>query len=197
MKKKKCFMLLAGSLFLTMFTVQSAQAAGWRFPVGLTYVSNFDKISDIYIDNLQWLGYTTSSSDAVPVGLTFQPYYQFDNGLAVGGGIGPLMAVIAQSYNFYDVPVTLDVRYYLLVSDTIAPYVRAGARYHIASGDWVKGGSVGYLGSAGVEFMRNKRVGAGVELGYDSTQLELEKKRTNTVEKIRLCDFMVSIYAVF
>lgn len=197
MKKKRCLMLLAGALFLTVFAAHSAHAAGWRFPVGLTYVNNFDKIVDIYVDNIRWSGYSTLSENSVPMGISVQPYYQFDSGFAAGGGIGPIMAIIADPYYFYDFPVSLDVRYFLPVWDTFAPYVRAGARYHIASGDWVKGSSIGFLGGIGVEFMRKKRVGAGVEIGYDSSEIELEKKRTNTIEKVRPCTIMVSVFAVF
>jgi Outer membrane protein beta-barrel domain len=195
--KKRYILLFAGSLFFMVFAVQSAQAAGWRFPVGLTYVSNFGKISDIYTDNLEWLGYTTSSSDAVPVGLALQPYYQFDNGLAVGGGIGPLMAVIAESYEFYDVPVALDVRYYIPASASVSPYVRAGVRYHVASGDWVSKSSPGFIGGIGVEFLRNRPISASIELGYDAATIELEKLRTNTTEKVRPGKLTVSIFAVF
>ncbi len=195
--KKKCFILLVSQLAVVLFATNSAQAAGFRFPIGLTYAGNFNKVVNIYRDNISWAGYTTAVDSYVPVSLSFQPYYQFDSGFAVGVGIGPIMAIMADPYYFYDFPVNIDVRYFLPVSDSFAPYIRAGARYHIASGDWVKEKSVGFMGGVGVEFLRNKRVGAGMEIGYDSAKIELEKKRTNTVEQVRPGGLMVSIFAVF
>jgi len=197
MNKKRFFMLLAGPLLMFAFAAQSAQAEGWRFPVGLTYVSNFSRVVDIYRDNIHWAGYTTTADSYAPAGLSFNPYYQFESGFAVGGGIGPIMAISASPYEFVDFPVNLDVRYYIPASESIAPYARAGVRYHIASGDWVSNSSPGFIGGIGVEFLRNRRIGAGIELGYDTATIELDKMRTHTTEKVRPGELMVSIFAVF
>lgn len=85
--------LVFGALFFVVmfFICSTARSADWRFPVGLSYINGFGDIADIHEENLEAEGLITYSVEPLPVGLTFHPYVQFDNGCAVGGGIGPLI----------------------------------------------------------------------------------------------------------
>lgn len=192
MKRGLVFCLFIGILFFS----SPAKAADWRFPVGLTYVSGFGDVVDIYEDNLVAEGYRVYDTGNIPVGLSFQPYVQFDSGLGVGVGIGPISAIIGDA-SFVDFPLGLDVRYAFVPSANVSPYARAGVRYHFASGDYVKGSTPGFLGGIGVEFARKKPVGFGFEISYDSAEIEIERVRTNSTENIRPYGLTVSIFAVF
>ena len=58
----------------------------------------------------------------------------------------------------------------------------------------------GFFGGIGVEFFRKKPVGFGLEFGYDTSEVELEKKSRRDVsdtENINTVGLMLSIYAVF
>lgn len=190
-----CIQLLMGMLFFS----SSAKAADWRFPLGLTYVSGFGDVVDIYKENLEAEGYWVYDTISIPVGLSFQPYVQFDNGLGIGVGIGPF-AYITGDRDFFDAPVNLDLRYVFLPNADTSPYVRAGVKYHFASGDYVKESKPGFLGGIGIEFSRKKGVGVGIEVAYDSSEIELEKKLTrwtSTTEDVKPYGLMVSIFGIF
>ncbi len=183
----------------------SAKAAEWRFPVGFSYVSGIGDVVDLYKDNLEAEGYDVDTSWEFPVGISFHPYVEFDSGLGFGGGIRPVMWIYSTEADFFDLPVGLDLRYTLIPRAKASPYVRAGARYHIASGDYVEKSSAGFFGAVGVEIMRNKIAGIGIELSFDSSEIELERKHRSsysshgdsTYEDFKPCKFMVSIFAVF
>ena len=193
------------SVLMLLLIGGSAHAGQWRFPVGLAYSTGFSDVSTVFKDNLRALHYSVDSTTEVPVGITFQPYYQFDSGLGIGGGFGPFMYLEADassgaSYVMYDLPVNLCLRYAILPSSNISPYLRAGVSYNIAGGDFVQGKDVGFLGGIGVEFYRNNRVGFGLEATYDSSSLTLEKKHMggpSTNEKVKPSEFLISIFAVF
>jgi len=166
--------------------------------VGITYVSGFSDAVDLYEDNLDSLGYYTESSESYPAGISFQPYRQLDNGFGIGTGIGPFMMVMGpEGYSLLVVPVNVVARYTILQGRNISPYVRFGLSYNLASGDFVEGSTPGAIGGAGVEFLRNRRIGFGAELSYDSSQIEMEKVSDNSSEKITPGAFMISVFAVF
>jgi outer membrane protein W len=197
---------LAAMLLIGSF----AQAGEWRFPVGLSYVSGFHKVTNVFKDNLRADGYTVGDSTEVPVGLTFQPYYMFDFGpyfgLGIGAGFGPFMYLRAESessgvsYDMYNMPVNVSLRYIFLPKKDITPYLRTGLSYNIAGGDFVQGKGVGFVGGIGVDFLRSKKVSFGLEVAYDSSEIKLEKKNTplpSTTKKVRPSELVVSLYALF
>jgi len=188
-------------LMVLLFVSSSVKAADWRFPLGLTYVSGFEDVVGIYEDNMEAEGYYVYSADYWPVGISFQPYAEFDSGFGIGFGIGPLM-IIAGDREFSDIPIGVDLRYTFIPTASTTPYIRAGVRSHSASGDYVEEGSTtGFLGGFGVEFFRNRRVNMGLEISYDSSEIELEKKKrypyTSTRENIQPCGLMLSIFVIF
>jgi hypothetical protein len=197
--KGKCLIFSMLLVVIMLFVSNSVQAVDWRFPVGLTYVSNFQNIADLYEDNLKAEGLITETVDAIPVALSFNPYVQFNSGLGVGAGVGPLM-IITGDTSFVDLPLKLDLRY-SIPQINVSPYVRGGLSYHAASGDYVESSNPGVFGAIGVEFLRKKVVGFGFELSYDSSEIEFEREfpsgSYSTIEKIKPCEFTASLYAVF
>lgn len=191
---------LASIIFLTIICcASSVKAVNWRFPVGLSYISGFSDIADLHEENLEAEGYITTSVEPVPVALAFNPYVEFDFGLGIGAGVGPLM-IIAGDTDFLNLPLKLDVRY-AIPKIKVSPYIRAGLSHHLASGEYVEGSTPGLFGGIGIEFLRNKMIGFGAEMSFDSAEIEFEKKyaetTATTTEKIKPCEFMISIFAVF
>lgn len=194
---------------ILLFVSSLANAADWRIPVGLTYVNNFKHVVDIIENNLEAQGVLVVHSLYLPVGLSVHPYVQFDNGLGVGASFGPAAFIHATSSNsnveadFFDFPLGLDFRYTPLARRPVSPYIRAGVRYHAANGDFVKDSTPGFLGGIGIEFARKRVVGFGMEIAYDSSEIELEKlrKQGNTLirsrEVVRPYGLMASIFIVF
>lgn len=80
---------------------------------------------------------------------------------------------------------------------SISPYVRVGGRKHLASGDYVEGTTAGFFGGIGLEFLRDRRVGIGMEISYDASEVELERVRHNDTEDVKPCELMVSVFVVF
>ena len=197
--KKRCLVFCIQLLLVILFVSSSAKGADWRFPLGLTYVSGFKDVMDIYEDNMEAEGYDVYKW-AWPVAITFHPYAQFDSGFGIGFGIGPLMIIMGDR-DFFDIPIGLDFRYTFIPTANTSPYIRAGGRYHAASGDYVEGTTPGFFGGFGVEFSRDKRVNMGIEISYDSSEIEIEKKEryryTSRTEDIQPCGLMVSIFVIF
>jgi hypothetical protein len=200
----KNFSLLALVGMFVLMSASSIQAAGeWRFPVGLSYVSGFSEITSRYENNLKAEGYSTTSVSGWPVGVQFQPYYQFDFGLGIGASIGPIMMIFGDR-DFFDFPVGLDARYTLLLKGMdFSPYVRAGVKNHFASGDYVKSSSAGVYGGIGMELFRNKKVGMGVEFLLDNSSITFDKKTRSGSkvvtgeEKINPTKYSFSVSVVF
>ena len=195
MKKKALFVSIQ-LVMVILFVTGSAKAADWRFPVGLTYISGFGDVHDIYEDNLEAEGYDVYDSAYWPVGLSFHPYVEFDIGVRIGAGIGPFMLIFGD-VSHLDVPVNLNGGFTFIPSANTSPYVRAGVMHHLASGDYVEGSSPGFFWGVGIEFFRQKRVGFGIEIAFDTSEIELERVRYNDTEDIKPCELMVSIFAVF
>lgn len=164
------------------FAANCVEAAEWRFPVGLTYVSGIDNVLDVYKNNLEVKGYIVDTKLLTSVGLSFQPYVQFSSGLGIGFTFGPAMIVSSTDSDFTAIPAGLDLRYTPLTDSWASPYIRAGIKKYFASGDYVKSSSPGFYGSFGLEFARTKRVGWGIEVTYDTAEITLDKytRRTTT-----------------
>lgn len=182
----------------------STQAGEFKFPVGLAYCQGaFDVVDQLdetwnYDDKFVW-----------PVGLTLNPYYEFDFGLGIGVGIGPATFVVVDMDSWdsssgwdedirfsYIVPIGADLRYTFLRKGKVSPYVRAGFRYPIAGGDDIDGGEPGPFGAVGVEFWRNKTVGMGIEVSYDGSKVETIGRHDER-DDVTYSGFTVSIQAVF
>jgi hypothetical protein len=189
-------------VFLILLISSSyASATDWRFPFGLTYAGNFTKVVDLYKDNLEAEGYDVDTKFVLPVGLTFQPYVEFDFGLGIGAGFGPIMFITTnQDKDFFNVPINMNLRYSFIPKGDISPYVRGGISYNIASGDYRDKSKPGPFGAVGVEFSRKKPVGFGFEVGYDASTItfdDLNSNSTDATKDIKPIGFFASIFAIF
>lgn len=196
---KNILLLSAVALMLSLSAVAPAMSAEWRLPVGLAYTSGFQDIVDQYEENLRSQGYSTDSVGGLPVGLSFQPYYEFDSGVGLGMGVGPAMMIFGDT-DFFDLPLNLNLRYTPMPEADTSIYLRGGVSYNLASGDYVDSSQAGFLGALGVEFRRNKRVGYGFEVGYDSSTIRLDDHiglGLNLTKKIRPVGFTANVFVVF
>jgi hypothetical protein len=186
--------IMLGCFIVILSSASLAQAeVDWRFPVGLTYITGLNDIKDQYKDNIRAEGYEVDELFNWPVGITFNPYVEFDYGLCIGGGIGPFSVIminkmysgtrdIDSSYktsdssrrDYFCIPVNLNVGYSFLPKASISPYIKAGIAYPVAWGDYIQGRSVGFLGAVGVEFMRKRMVGIGIEIAVDTSTVSVD-----------------------
>lgn len=192
--------LVAVFVALFMMKIGPAQAEDWRLPVGLAYISGFGEITDHYEDNLRARGFQTEGTDGIPFGISFQPYYETRTGMGFGIGLGPVMA-IGGDVDFFNLPVNLNVRYTILPESSTAFYIKGGISTNMASGDFVEDAQIGFLGAIGIEFLRTKAVGVGIELGYDSSTIELIDRTTyrfaETTKEFEPTGVFLSVSAVF
>lgn len=193
--KQHWAVLVAG---LALGVAGPATAGSFHFPVGFAYTQGAGEILDSldatwhYDEKFVW-----------PIGLTLSPYYEFDCGLGVGVGLGPtaLVFVDDDKYFFkdrfsYAIPVGADVRYTFFRDKNVSPYVRVGFRYPIAGGDDIDGSQPGPFGAAGVEFLRTKKVGVGLEFAYDGSEVTTVGLRGEK-DDVTFSGFTVSIQALF
>lgn len=173
MIKKYVFIFL---ITIILFLSQTdGYASDWRFPLGLSYVHGFNDVVDYY----------EFSEDAdifsLPVGISFHPYYNFDFGLRIGMGMGPLSLIFIQYIGggddkyFLNLPLNFTVGYTVLPMFNISPYVRGGVIYHAATGDYLTSSKPGLFGAVGLEFLRKKRVGFGFEIAVDKAKMEFSR----------------------
>jgi len=169
----------------------AARAGDFYFPIGVGissgHVDVFDRIEDSY----RAAGFRITHSTLVPVGLSYNPYYEFDFGLGVGLSLGPTAFFDVHEQNFggpgggrmgndndkfsYIVPVGADVRYAIFRDRVISPYAKVGIRYPIAGGDNLSSSSrPGPYGGLGVTFMHTRWIAFGIEFGYDASQVTVK-----------------------
>ena len=185
------FMILAGSF--------TAAAGEWRIPFGVAYVNGASEVFDQLEDNVRAEYSGVESTEGIPVGLTLQPYYEFDSGLGLGFGFGPFTYVFGD-VDYFSVPVNVCLRYAFMPKSPVTPYIRAGVSMQLVNGDYVEDRNIGAIGALGLELMRDRGVSLGIEAGYDSSSIEFEDLTTadpNDTNEIKPVGFMLSILAVF
>ncbi len=186
MKKLSYFLFV----IVIVFSLKQVCLAGgdMKFPIQLSYVSGLGDVYDIYIDNLKARGYDISSDFYVPIALSFHPFYEFDFGLRIGGGVGPIMLVLVQKKTIYgsssstdyttyfDLPLNFHVGYTIIPKSPVSPYVKTGFVYHVNTGDYLKSSKPGLLLAGGMDFLRTKRVNFGFEVAKDFSESTFEHR---------------------
>jgi hypothetical protein len=189
-------------IILTTFCT-TALAVDWRFPLEISYVDGYGDIVDYYEDK------TGADASYIPIGLAFGPYVQFEHGSMIGGKIGPLAYISVDCIgggcsdeSYFDVPLYLYYGFTFIPSGNISPYVKVGLAYHMVSADAVDDSAPGLYSAVGIEFMRNKAVGIGMEIAYDSAELTMKSGRYNNAgryskEEIKPGGLLVSFLVIF
>jgi len=210
--KKIYFIILVMFSVVSVSGIDSVRAADWRFPFGYTFISGVSDMVDVYENNLEEEGYDVDTTFMGYGGIAFNPYVELDMGLRLGLGLGPAIIVLMNEADHFELPVSANIGWSILPNHNISPYFRGGISYHIASGTYVVESKPGLMGAVGIEFSRKRRVGFGLELGIDTAEIELEKRRChegssgwysycNTVtagtETINSVGTMISVFAVF
>ena len=185
--KKVSFCVL---LIVIIFSLGQTCLAGgdMKFPIQISYVSGLGDVYDLYVDNLKAIGYDINSDFYIPIALSFHPFYEFDFGLRIGGGVGPIMLVLVQEKTIYgsssstdyttyfDLPLNFHVGYTIIPRSPVSPYVKTGFVYHVNTGDYLKSTTPGLLLAAGVDFLRTKRVSFGFEVAKDFSESVFEQR---------------------
>ena len=211
--KRRCTNWIIG-IVICLGLQQSARAGSFHFPVGISYASGIQDATDKLYDFYRQDHFDVDRID-IPIGLTLNPYYEWNSGLGVGVSVGPTAFIIVDEkyYNGYGyssdttkfsyaVPVGGFVRYTLFRDRTVAPYIRAGVRYPLAGGDNLESSQVGPFGAVGVEFWRTKKVGMSIEVGYDASEIKVKYTSSqpggiNGSHKVTFGGFMAGLSVVF
>ncbi|MBU2511403.1 porin family protein [bacterium] len=177
---KSSQILFLSVVIFSLSCFQDAKAVKFENPIGLTYISGFNQVVDIYWENIQAEypeeeGYSYTKQEGTPIGLSYQPYLELDMGIRIGVGIGPLMYIYTTTGSYTALPYNINAGFTIMPSDSIGIYGRAGMSVPNARGEYVKSYTSGFMAGFGMEFMRNKTFKIGFELGYDSSTVELQK----------------------
>lgn len=175
MKKTFLFMFV---IVIFFSLIQPSQAGDMKFQVQLSYVSGLDDVYDLYINNLEAEGYIISSKFNIPIGICFHPYFEFDFGLRLGGGVGPIAMIIVSGADasYFDLPVNVHVGYTLIPPSSVSPYVKTGFVYHVNSGEYLESSSPGLFFAGGIDFLRTKRISFGFEVAMDLSEAKFQDK---------------------
>jgi hypothetical protein len=202
MKRSICVIIC---IMLMILTVPSSQAGDLKFPVGPSFISGYLKVTSLYEDYLGGV----FDSWTLPIGASFHPYYQFDFGMRLGFGVGPFSLIIGDA-TYYNVPVSFQAGFSFIPRANFSPYIKTGAIYNIAGGDYVAKSHPGFLVGLGFEFNRKRLIGFGFEIAYETAALTLEDDEfdvqwdpdlgtTYTVnsEKVRPNGLIISFFIIF
>lgn len=189
--------------FMTILFFNVVFAQKWYFPLGLTYQDGNSELVN-YMEEM----YETDISLSSPIGVNFQPYYNFRFGLRIGFGLGPVTLILGNDFDnsYIDLPVNFNIGYTILPKFNYSPYVRTGIIYRLAAGLDIEKRAPGFLVAVGMELFRKKPVGLGIEIGYDFSEVEFKYDYYDyydwyyvegVTERIRPGQFLLGVYAIF
>lgn len=197
-----CTAMLAGTTANMDGTITSSSIApqamgggfgpGWHFQLNLNYVGGMNELTDSIEDRNPLYDIDV----LLPVGVAFNPYYEFASGLAVGMEVGPIIIGIGDA-DFYVIPVGLDLRYTFNREGQVSPFVRAGVQYAFAGGDFIDTGDVGFYAKAGLEIGHSNRWSWGIEAGYSSTSVDVLGGEGLPTEQVEPYEFTIGLFARF
>ena len=178
----------------------------FKFPLGFSFANGaYDldqKLRDSFIAN----GYSVSDNFVWPIGLSLNPRIEFPFGGSIGATVGPteFFAVGKTGSGSSSsaelnciVPIGAYVQYNLFQNKPISPYARAGFRYPITGGDYLGSSTVGPFVAGGVEFLRTKKIGLGIEAGYDWSEVSVSAGPTGGEQRVKPIGFNVGVFVIF
>ncbi len=177
-------------------------AGEMRYQINLSYVDGLNELGDVIEDSWEQeqlddgFAFADADIEVWPVGVSLNPYYQWDSGFRVGPGIGPIVLVYGDVDHF-ELPISLRVGYTLNPSASISPYVFAGPSYHIASGDYVDTSNLGIVVGGGVELIKRDHFVMGIEAAYDTAEVDMEDWSRREIRGIRTTEFSVGMFFLF
>jgi len=197
-------------LFITFFTCSILQltqvlAQDWHFKLGISHVTGLSNIVDQWEKNKKYEGYMVLDSFESPIGFVFEPYFEVNKNIEIGLGIGPF-ALALGDMEYWDIPLNFDLKGKLITDTAVTPFIIAGLRYHITDGDYVEGSSMGFLFGGGLEFKVNEATTMGLEIAYDTSEIEYIKYSgydyyyggyKRSVENIKPTELMITLFALF
>ncbi|MDY6969926.1 MAG: hypothetical protein SVR08_14890 [Spirochaetota bacterium] len=196
MKKVHSINLIVSLVVAILVLKGDAIAKEWLFPLALSYVHGFSDVVDLYEENLEAEGLIVYDISSLPVGVSFHPFIQFDNGLRAGTGIGPIMVILSDYASHFELPINLNAGYTFNILTNLSLYARTGIMYHIVSGEYVKKSNPGIFGAVG---MMHKFWDFGAEIGYDASEVKFRKIDFygNDTESIKPIGLMISLFWFF
>ena len=213
MTRIKSYCLRVGALAALAAATQVTSFAGeadsggikFRFPVGLTYANGASDVMHALEDSFKDNGYSVSDTFVWPVGLSLNPRVEFPCGASVGVAIGPAEFLVVKKNTGYSentdfnciVPVGGYLQYNIFRDKKFSPFARAGVRYPFTVGDYLKSSTVGAFVAGGVEIFRMKKIGFGIEAGYDWSQVSVSAGSIGGNRDVKPIGFNVSIFALF
>lgn len=174
----------------------AGETGSLRMAAGYAFLNRVDDIKDSYKHVLRATGKDRDIYNA-SLGLTFQPYYQFNNGLRAGAGVGPFILLIGDARHF-QVPLQAFVGYSFFPDDALSGYVKCGMAYHAASGDFYSTSEPGFCAGLGCEFANTRKVHIGFEILHDASRIVLNQTNPGAPrEKIKTGQLTFFLYADF
>ena len=184
-------------IFLMFFSYSlMSHAADWKNAVGLTYASGIQDVADFYERYLEQDGFVETEVVTIPVGISYRGFSQFESGLRLGAGVGPVFLILGD-VEHTEVAVNAHVGYTLFSNASVAPYVNLGVVHHFVSGDLENGSSPGLLAAIGIEFNRNGAVSFVLELAVDKSEVTLFDVRTSSDVDINTYDTTITFALMF
>lgn len=177
--------------------IHTTWAAEWHNSFGIGVIDVDDDMEDIHRSNLQAEALDDSDFEAaLDWGYFYQPYFLYDNGFAYGLGIATPTGIVAEEM-FFNIPLHVDVRYFISPIPDFTAYIRAGIRYNLAFGEYVEGTDPGTIFGLGILFHWNPTTKIGLEFTDDNSEIEIRDVANNRNESINLNQSIVSLIFAF
>jgi hypothetical protein len=197
-------------LGITATSQAADQGIQFKFPIGFSFVNGAYDVNSKLKSSFTENGYTVTDDFVWPIGLTFNPRVEFPFGLGLGAVVGPTEFMVVGKNHFggstswsdttelnYIIPVGGYAQFNFFKDRPVSPFIRAGVRYPITGGDNFSSGKAGPFGTVGVEFYRNKKVGFGVEAGYDASEVQVNANVGGANKKATPIGFNAGIFVLF
>jgi hypothetical protein len=152
----------------------TAHASEWHVGGAVSFPTAQADVLDLYEENYAAQGTPVDVTKLLPFGIAFDAHYQWNSGIRLGMGFGPLL-LIAGDVQHFEAPINVTLGYTFLPKSNVSPYVKAGFVHHIANGDFVVGSNPGLLAAVGLEFARNGVAQYALEVASDQSEVEFDK----------------------